>query len=229
MNRDTNLNQEKSKELIASLFKLRDVLKGFEDPHVLQELLRFEGAKELFGAFSAVYATAENPSSPLIAGNFMNDGQPVQFGSWHEYGFSLLRSFQLAYSEPDLFKFSEGEPNGLPIHTVTVQIRREMAFALLEGFQVGFDEPSNIKNKKPTLNQLMAEELVNNPLAAEWTQKEWQDNLPPNPATGKPYSLGSIKGTLTWRACKSQRDLRDARADSAAADKRRGPTGRKYR
>ena len=68
----------------------------------------------------------------------MDDGQPLQFGSWHEYGFSLLRYFQLAYSEPDLFKFSEGEPNGLPIHTVTVQIKREMNLALSMGF--GVDE-----------------------------------------------------------------------------------------
>ena len=127
MNRDTNWSQEKSKELIASLLKLRDVLKGFEKSHVLKELLRFEGAKELFGAFSAVNATAENPSSPTIAGDFMNDdGQPIQFGSWHEYGFFLLRFFKPGDPEPDLFKFSD-------IHTVTVQIRREMYFAMYHG------------------------------------------------------------------------------------------------
>ena len=148
MNRDTNWIQEKSEELIASLLKLRDVLEGFEEPHVLKELLRFEEAKELFGAFTVVYqkmaATAENPS-PLIAGNIMNaDEQPVQSGSWHEYGFSLLRFFQSVYSGLVRFKSSEGEPNGIPIHTVTVQIRREMAFALLKGFQVGFDEEAAI-------------------------------------------------------------------------------------
>ena len=129
-NRDTNWSQEKSEELIASLLKLRDVLKGFEEPHVLKELRRFEITKELFSAFTVVYqkmaATPENPS-PTIAGDFMNDdGQPIQFGSWHEYGFFLLRFFKPGDPEPDLFKFSD-------IHTVTVQIRREMYFAMYHG------------------------------------------------------------------------------------------------